>query len=91
MSNRKQKKDAYIDGKRVVGGIEAARILTARAKAMGSERTYSRDAVYQWYHRGILKAAAETPSGNLYFVEEIEALPINPTLGKKSRAQKEAA
>lgn len=84
MSNRKQKKETYIDGKRVVGVSEAARILTQRARAMGSNRTYSRDAVYQWYSRGILKAAAEASSGNLYFVEDIEALPIDPARGKRS-------
>lgn len=87
MAKRKRKGENLINGKAVVGASGAAAILTRRAKEMGFNRRYSRDTIYRHYSEGSLIPALETPSGNLYYVEDIEKLPINPNIGKRGKAQ----
>ena len=84
MSNRKQKEPIQVDGKPVVGVMEAARILSRKAREKGVDRIYSRDSIYRRYKEGTLKPAMETPAGNLYFVEDIEKIEIAPHVGKRS-------
>lgn len=88
MSSRKKDKAAkeiYVNGKRVVGAIKAAAILTEKAKRHGSDRVYSRDTIFRHYDNGSLTPAMETPAGNLYYVEDIEALPISPERGRPNK------
>lgn len=87
MTKRKREQDLTIDGKPVVGASKAAQILTRRAKEMGYDRRYSRDTIYRHYVEGTLKAAMETPSGNLYFAEDVEKLPINPNIGRSNKSK----
>lgn len=89
MSNRKTKEPIQVNGKPVVGGIEAARILSQKAKEKGIDRTYSRDTIYKRYREGLLIPAIETPAGNLYYVEDIEKIEIDPRLGRKSKSEEE--
>jgi hypothetical protein len=74
-----------IDGKPAVGAQEAADYLSKRAAAMGIPRTYTRNAVFRLYDRGILKAAVEAPGGNLYWVEDLDKLKISPQVGRPSK------
>lgn len=87
MSSRTNGKEIYVNGKLVVGAMKAADILTEKAKKQGSTRKYSRDTIYRHYTGGKIKPAMETPAGNLYYVEDIEALPISPERGKRSKNQ----
>lgn len=87
MAKRKGERENLINGKPVVGASGAAAILTRRAKEMGFNRKYSRDTIYRHYSDGKLIPAIETPSGNLYYVEDIEKLPINPNIGKRGKEQ----
>lgn len=89
MSNRKKKELVRVNGKPAVGVIDAARILSQRAKEKGVDRTYSRDTIYKRYKDGLLVPAIETPAGNLYYVEDIEKIEINPHIGKKSKSEEE--
>ncbi len=87
MSSRKDGKEVYINGKRVIGVIEAARRLTERARLLGSDRVYSRDTIYRHYANGTLTPALETQAGNLYYEEDIDALPIRPHIGKRGKSR----
>lgn len=89
MSNRKKNEPIEVNGKAAVGGIDAARILSQKAKEKGIDRTYSRDTIYKRYRDGLLVPAIETPAGNLYYVEDIEKIEINPHIGKKSKSEEE--
>src|SRR6202022_157683 len=86
---KREPTETLINGRPVVGGSAAAAILTERARAQGSNRTYSRDNIYRHYRNGRLKAAVEGASANLYYREDIENLPISPGTGKRSASQKE--
>lgn len=89
MSNRKTKEPIQVNGRSVVGAVEAARILSKKAKDKGIERTYSRDTIYKRYEKGLLVPAIETPAGNLYYVEDIEKIEIAPKVGRKSKTEEE--
>lgn len=91
VSGRKEEKAVFINGRQVVGAIRAAQILTERAKQMGYDRKYSRDTIYRHFISGKLVPAAETPAGNLYYVEDIESLPISPQVGKRGKHTSEEA
>lgn len=81
--------EIIIDGRRVVGAGQAARILTERAKADGYDRTYSRKTIHQKYAMKKLKAAVTSSAGNLYFVEDIEALKISPQRGRGNKPEED--
>ena len=81
----KQKKEVQdsimIDGRAATTVSGAQKILTARAKTLGFNREYSRDAVYRLLIDQKLHAI-RTPSANYYFVDELEKVPINPGVGR---------
>ncbi len=90
MSKRKEEKPTIVNGKPAVGAQEAARLLSERAAAMGFTRNYSRNAIFRLYQRGKLVAAVEAEAGNLYYLEDVEQLPIKPQVGRQSKKSSQA-
>lgn len=84
MGKRTKDVPQYLNGRRVVGAKGAAAILTRRAHDLGIPRTYSRDTIYRDYRLGKLIAAVEAPAGNIYYVDDVEAVPISPHVGAPS-------
>ena len=86
MGRRKERnQEKCINGRRVVGASEAAQRLTERARALGYDREYSRDTIYLHYTSGRLIPVLQANSGNLYYLDDIDALPMSPQIGKPGR------
>jgi hypothetical protein len=89
-SSMKQKGDVQdiivINGRAATTVRGAQKILTERAKALGSDREYSRDTVYRLLVDQKIEAIP-TPSANYYFVEDLESVPITPKVGRRGKGK----